>query len=151
MLFRWFRARRGEKAMGDGLPVATTFIAEGCELSGELRFGDSVRVDGRVEGDLRAEGSVIVGASADVHASVRAECVIVFGQVEGDIRARRKITLHKSSRVRGELQSAGITIEEGASFKGSIAIGDADGSAALPAGAALSAAVAQTDSGSDYR
>jgi cytoskeletal protein CcmA (bactofilin family) len=151
MALRWFRARHGEKALGDGLPVATTFIAEGCELSGELRFGDSVRVDGRVEGELRAEGTLIVGAAAEIHASLRAESVIVFGTVDGDIRARRKIVLHKSSRVRGELSSAGITIEEGANFKGSIAIGDDDAPAALPAGAPLSAAVTQTDPGSDYR
>jgi cytoskeletal protein CcmA (bactofilin family) len=145
MLFRWFRARRGEKPASDGLPAATTFIAEGCELSGELRFGDSVRVDGRVEGELRAEGIVIVGAAAEIHASVRAESVIVFGTIDGDIRARRKIVLHKSSRVRGELSSAGITIEEGASFKGSIAIGDDDASAPLLAPPTLAAAPGSTD------
>ncbi len=129
-MFGWRRKTRRLASGGDALPAASNFVAEGAELSGELRFRDSVRIDGRVEGDIRADGTVIVGASADIHASMRAECVIVFGQIEGDVRARRKIILHKSARVRGELQSAGITIEEGASFKGAIVIGDEE-----PAGA----------------
>lgn len=137
-MFGWRHRSRSIAIGGDALPSATNFVAQGAALSGELRFGDSVRVDGKIEGELRAEGTVIVGAAAEIHASVRAESVIVFGTIEGDIHARRKIVLHKSSRVRGELSSAGITIEEGASFKGSIAIGE-DGETVPPAGSLLQA------------
>ncbi len=145
MAFGWRQKARRSAAGADALPEASNYVAEGAELSGELRFRASVRLDGRVEGEVRADGTVIVGPSAEIHASVFAESVIVFGSVEGDIRARRKIALYKSSRVRGELSSAGITIEEGASFKGSIAIGDDEAPALLPAAAPPGAAQAPSD------
>jgi len=142
MALCWRRARRDETPTqtDSGLPATKTFVSEGCELSGELRFRDSVRIDGKIEGDMRVDGTVIAGETADIRASIRAECVIVFGQIEGDVRARRKIILHKTARVRGELQTAGITIEEGASFKGAIVIGEED----APASSSASASPALT-------
>ena len=43
--------------------------------------------------------------------------------VVGDIRVARRTLLHKSARVEGEIQTAGIVVEEGARFKGCILIG----------------------------
>lgn len=133
MTFPWLERRRErrriESGILDGTAQPSTFIEQGCELSGEMRFRDSVRIEGRAEGEIRAGGLVIVGESAEIQASVRAEAVVVHGSVDGDIRAKRKITLHKTARVAGELQSAGIVIEEGARFKGCIVIGEDEPSA----------------------
>jgi cytoskeletal protein CcmA (bactofilin family) len=133
MTFPWLRRRRDRRRIEDGTATPSTFIEQGCELTGEMRFRDSVRIEGRAEGEIRASGLVIVGESAEIIASVRAEAVIVYGSVDGDIRATRKITLHKTARVAGELQSAGIVIEEGARFKGCIVIGADDTAAISPA------------------
>lgn len=101
-----------------------TYIDAGSELVGQLRFRDSVRIDGRVEGEIHADKVVVVGESAVVAAAIHAESVVVHGSVEGDVRVRRKITLHKTARVTGEIQTAGIVVEEGARFRGCILIGD---------------------------
>lgn len=102
---------------------AATYLDAGCELSGELRFKESVRIDGRVEGEIHCAKTVHVGASADLVANIEAESVVISGAVAGDIVARRKITLHKTAAVQGDMKTAGIAIEEGARFKGSISIG----------------------------
>lgn len=132
MTFPWLRRKRERLRIDDGTATPATFIEQGCELTGEMRFRDSVRIEGRAEGEIRAGGLVIVGESAEIQASVRAEAVIVHGSVDGDIRAKRKITLHKTARVAGELQSAGIVIEEGARFKGCIVIGEDDAAPVSP-------------------
>ncbi len=103
--------------------AATTYIDSGCELAGTMRFQESVRVDGRVEGEIACQKTLVVGESGRVQARVESECVVIHGTFEGDIRARRKITLHRTARVTGDLSTAGITIEEGARFQGSIVIG----------------------------
>jgi cytoskeletal protein CcmA (bactofilin family) len=105
------------------LDQAQTFLDEGCELSGQLRFKDSVQIDGKIEGEIECAKSVIIGSPADIRASISAECVVISGAVTGDIAARRKITLHKTAHVTGDMRTAGIVIEEGARFKGSIVIG----------------------------
>lgn len=100
-----------------------TYIDQGCELVGQLRFRERVRIDGRVEGEIHAANSVVVGESGTILAGIEAESVEVWGTIEGDIQAQAQVTLHKSARVTGEIQTAGIVVEPGARFKGAILIG----------------------------
>ena len=118
------RRRSGkEPASAEGGGRFATYLDAGCELLGELRFADDVRIEGRVQGEIRAQKLVFVGEPATVDASIEAESVVAYGTVQGDIRARRTVTLHKDAHVEGEIQGAGIVVEEGARFKGCIIIG----------------------------
>ncbi len=108
-------------------PVARTVapptaIDAGTTLSGKLRCQDTIRIDGRVKGELRCDKSAIIGEGASVEASIRAEAVIICGEVKGDIVADRKITLQRTARVTGDLTTPGIVIEEGAKLEGRIVI-----------------------------
>ena len=101
----------------------TVYIDPGAELTGVLRSKGTVRIDGRVEGKIFCDQGVIVGASGRVLCSIDAETVLIAGQVEGNIEARHKITLSKTARVKGDLCTPGIVIEEGAKLRGRIMIG----------------------------
>lgn len=113
-----------EEALG-GAPqtMSETYLDAGSVLTGELRFAGNVRLDGRVEGQIHAGQAVIVGEHAEVDASIEADTLEVYGTVVGDIRVARRTVLHKSARVEGEIQTAGIVVEEGARFRGAILIG----------------------------
>lgn len=100
-----------------------TFLDQGSVLNGDLRFAENVRLEGRVEGQICAGKTVIVGEHAEIDASVEAETLEVYGTIVGDIRVSRRTILHKTARVEGEIQTAGIVVEEGARFKGCIVIG----------------------------
>ncbi len=118
------QVRQEGEAVGSGpRGTATTYIDESCELSGQLQFKDTVRIDGRVEGEIEGLSGVIIGKTGRIRAKIQSDTVVVQGTVEGDIFARSKITLHETARVEGELRSAGIIIEDGAQFTGRIAIG----------------------------
>jgi cytoskeletal protein CcmA (bactofilin family) len=103
--------------------VGDTYLDAGSVLTGELRFAGNVRLEGRVEGQIHAGQAVVVGEHAEIDASIEADSLEVFGTVVGDIRVARRTLLHKSARVEGEIQTAGIVVEEGARFKGCILIG----------------------------
>jgi len=129
MAFKDFRTRAEPAAKPeaprtpiDGTPDST-FLDEGCELSGRLSFRESVRIDGRVEGEIECKKTVVVGEAGRIQAQLSSDSVVVYGEVDGDIHARRKITLHKSARVSGDMSTAGIVIEEGARVEGRILIG----------------------------
>ena len=113
------QVRQEGEAVGSGpRGTATTYIDESCELSGQLQFKDTVRIDGRVEGEIEGPSGVIIGKTGRIRAKIQSDTVVVQGTVEGDIFARSKITLHETARVEGELRSAGIIIEDGAQFTG---------------------------------
>ena len=105
------------------VPQTATYIEEGCTLSGQLQFQSGVRIDGHIEGEVRARGTVVVGESGVVEASIFADMVVVLGDVEGDITAQTLVALHKGARVRSDISTAGIVVEPGSNFVGSIVIG----------------------------
>jgi cytoskeletal protein CcmA (bactofilin family) len=101
----------------------STSVDASSELEGRLRSKQTVRIDGRVKGEVECEKAVLVGESAKVSASIAADEVQIAGIVEGNITARRKITLQRTAVVKGDLTTPGIVIEEGAQLKGRIVIG----------------------------
>ena len=101
----------------------STSVDAATELEGTLRCKETLRIDGRIKGEVECEKAVLVGEGARVHASIAADEVQVAGTIKGDITARRKITLEKTAVVTGDLTTPGIVIEEGAKVKGRIVIG----------------------------
>ena len=132
----------GTGPRGDPKPAGpTVYIDPGAELTGKLRSKGTVRIDGRVQGEIHCDQGVIIGESGRVHSSIDAETALIAGQVEGNIVARHKITLSKTARVKGDLSTPGIVIEEGAKLRGRIVIGseqelEADAKAQVAAKAA---------------
>ncbi len=99
-----------------------TAIDAGTTLSGKLRCKETLRIDGRVKGEVRCDKTAIIGERASVEASIQAEAVIISGEVKGNVIARSKITLESTARVTGDLATPGIVIEEGAKLEGRIVI-----------------------------
>ena len=115
-------------------------IGASCEFSGTVQSPETIRIDGRVKGEVHCEQTVIVGESASIQAAIHAASIIISGEVNGDMSATSKITLKKTARVNGDLCTPGIVIEEGAKLEGRIVIGPDEQPAAPKQTAARSAA-----------
>jgi cytoskeletal protein CcmA (bactofilin family) len=102
----------------------STFLDASITFSGELRCGESLRIDGKIQGEIHCDETVVVGRPGVIHAKIEADSVVIAGEVHGDIDARRKITLESTARVIGDLCTPGIVIQEGAKLEGRIVIGD---------------------------
>ncbi len=101
----------------------TTAIDSTSEFIGKLRCKETLRIDGKLVGEIRCDKTVIIGEGALVEASIQADSVVVLGEVRGDVVAKRKITLERSARMTGDLSTPAIVIEEGASLLGQLMIG----------------------------
>jgi cytoskeletal protein CcmA (bactofilin family) len=106
----------------------TAFIDQGSEFSGKLSFKDTVRIDGRFEGEIKSENTLIVGETGRVFAQVKSGDVIVSGEVKGDIIATSRVTLHRTARVNGNITAVKLAIEEGAELNGQVTMGTATSS-----------------------
>ncbi len=112
-------------ALAEPLPEPVpsyTRLDEGCRFEGTIRSPGEVRLAGQMEGEVDAAHAVKVEEAGEVRATLTSAAVEVSGRVVGDISATGKITLHSSARVKGELLTRGIVIEEGAGLEGSIRI-----------------------------
>ncbi|MCP4004762.1 MAG: polymer-forming cytoskeletal protein [bacterium] len=105
---------------GGGVGALTAFIDQGSEFSGKLSFKDTVRIDGRFEGEITSENTLIVGETGHVQANITSETVIISGEVQGDIIASGQVSIHKTGCVLGDIQTASLLVEEGAQVNGRI-------------------------------
>ncbi|MCA9656496.1 MAG: polymer-forming cytoskeletal protein [Myxococcales bacterium] len=110
-------------------PEIITILGKGSAFDGKLTFEGKVRIDGEFSGEIRTDGTLVVGESAKVTAQIDASTVVIEGRVEGDIRATTLVELHGSAHVVGTLDSPSLEIQRGAVFDGRCSMKDRGGSA----------------------
>ena len=120
----------------------TAFIDQGSDFEGKLSFRDTVRIDGRFQGEITSENTLIVGESGEIDAKIRSQIVAISGSVEGDIVAAEKVVLHKTARVNGNIETPSLVMEEGAVLNGVIKMTSGSGSLKAIDGGAPKSAVA---------
>jgi cytoskeletal protein CcmA (bactofilin family) len=91
-------------------------------MKGEIRTREELVVEGEVEGLLESQSSITIGANGKVKANIRAREVAIFGAVKGNIEVSEKISIRGKGSLVGDIKTAGISIDDGAYFKGSIDI-----------------------------
>jgi len=100
-----------------------TVVGPSLTFKGELTGGEDLLISGQVEGTVNVQGhSVTIGPEGKVKAGIHASRVIVQGRVEGNIDVQERVEIHKTGHVVGDLTAPGISIEDGAYFKGKIEI-----------------------------
>ena len=96
----------------------STLIGKDAIIEGKVIVKQSVRVDGRIKGEMEATDTVTVGNTGEIEGNIRAKNVVVGGKVQGSLDAAGKVTLEASSILRGDLSASRLIIEEGAVFNG---------------------------------
>jgi len=91
-------------------------------IKGDIRSQEELFVDGDVEGTLESHSLLTVGPNGKVRANIKAREVIVFGSVRGNVECPEKVAIRDHGSVIGDIKTAGISIDDGAYFKGSIDI-----------------------------
>jgi cytoskeletal protein CcmA (bactofilin family) len=97
-------------------------IGSSMRIKGEIHAREELFVDGDVEGVVESESLLTVGPNGKVRASIKAREVVIFGSVHGNVEVSGKIAIRGQGSLIGNIKSAGIGIDDGAYFKGSIDI-----------------------------
>jgi cytoskeletal protein CcmA (bactofilin family) len=95
-----------------------TLLGRGSEFEGKLTFEGTVRVDGKLSGEIFSDDVLIVGEGAEVHAEIDIGLLIVQGTVVGNIRAKRAVEIHAPGRVKGDITTPSLQIDKGVIFEG---------------------------------
>jgi cytoskeletal protein CcmA (bactofilin family) len=96
----------------------TTLLGRGSEFEGKLTFEGTVRIDGKLSGEIFSEDVLVVGEGAQVNAEIDVGVIIVEGNVTGNIRAKRAVELHAPARVKGNIETPSLYIDKGVTFEG---------------------------------
>ena len=100
------------------LPAGPALIPAGCAYSGRVLFRGLARVEGRLEGEVSAEGRLEIGPRAEVEARIEVDELVVAGALAGEVIARERVQLLESARVCATLRTPRLGLEEGCRFEG---------------------------------
>ena len=103
-----------------------TIIGPGTEMEGNLHTSESIRVDGKIKGELRAE-SVVIGVGGVILGDVTANRVTVAGRIKGNVSAATSLDLLPKSQLLGDIQTNKLIIADGATFEGNCQMLKSDG------------------------
>ncbi len=90
-------------------------------VKGDLSGDEDLTIQGRVEGKIDfKQHNVTVGRKGRVKADLFGKSIHIEGEVKGNLYGADKIVIRSSGKVRGNISSPQVILEEGCRFKGSI-------------------------------
>ena len=104
--------------MGGFPKDVNAFIGKSSEFVGKLTFEGTVRIDGRVDGEIFSKGTLIIGPGADIKAKINVDVVIISGNIHGDIMARKRVELRAPAKLYGNIYTPSLVVEQGVIFEG---------------------------------
>jgi len=106
-------------AINDGPTDLRSFLGEGTDIIGEVKFTEIMRIDAGVSGTITSDsGTLLIMEKGRAKATIKAGIVEVSGIVEGTITAKTSVKIHPSGRVYGDIYTPALMIEHGALFDG---------------------------------
>jgi cytoskeletal protein CcmA (bactofilin family) len=98
-------------------------IGRNMLIIGKVQSSEDLYVDGEVRGSLDVQNCrLTIGPNGKATAGAKAREVDVMGRIDGDVETQEKISIRKGGQLVGDIKAAGIVIEDGAYFKGTIDI-----------------------------
>jgi len=133
-----------QKSMSATSEKFDTIIGKTTTIQGTLILRDSVRIDGKVLGNIEAAAdskiTVAVGPTGEIKGDITAHRVMVAGKVAGHIHAAERVEFQKDSVVQGDVSYGSIAVEHGAKLSGLIIQNQALDESASGAQAAIQSA-----------
>ena len=125
--------------------MVISIIGPGMTIVGDCETDGTVRVEGSVEGSIKAGKAVVIGKQGVVTGDVKTQDAVISGRVNGSLVAASRLELQATCRIDGEVHTRRMQLEEGAVLNGKVHMGQdvtgpgsrdasATGSASAPVG-----------------
>jgi cytoskeletal protein CcmA (bactofilin family) len=136
--------RKREPSKGDGEMAKETnsaqqardnvisIIGPGMRVVGDCETDGTLRIEGTVEGTVRAAKAVVIGKDGVVKGDVLTQDAIIGGRVTGAVVAESRLELQATSVVDGEVKARRIKLEEGGRLNGTVVTGELKPAAPAP-------------------
>ena len=95
-----------------------TLISQDTKINGIIEASGTIRIDGTVKGGIHKADGVIIGDTGIVEGDITSKGVSLAGKVTGNICSESILEMLPGSSLRGDIQTAQLSIAEGAHFDG---------------------------------
>jgi cytoskeletal protein CcmA (bactofilin family) len=101
-----------------------SIIGPGMKVVGDCETEGTLRIEGIVEGTVRAGKAVVVGKDGIVLGDIETQDAVIGGKVTGLVVAESRLELQATCEIDGEIRARRIKLEEGGLVNGNIQTGE---------------------------
>jgi len=96
------------------------YLGSDALFKGTLSFEGTVRIDGRFEGTVQTNDTLVIGETGDMQADIDVGILVCKGKLKGTVVASKKIEMHPASKITGNVKTPAVSIELGAVLDGQL-------------------------------
>ncbi|NEZ47467.1 polymer-forming cytoskeletal protein [Clostridium niameyense] len=96
-----------------------TVIGSDTSIEGDINSSETIKIDGKLIGDIEGKSQVIIGDLGLVQGNINAKDITISGKVEGNIICNNLIQIKSSGKVLGDIQTINLVVEDGGVVNGS--------------------------------
>src|SRR5688572_6125473 len=108
------------ETIGTPPEAVISIIGPGMKVIGDCITEGTVRVEGAVEGSVRAGKAVVIGKQGSVTGDVQTQDAVVSGRVSGTLVAESRLELQATCQIDGDVRTRRMQLEEGALLNGTV-------------------------------
>lgn len=97
-----------------------SMIASDLKVVGDLETDGVVKIEGQVDGTIRAATQVLVSQGALINGDIHTKEAIVGGEVKGVVHADERVEIQTTAVVNGDIVTKRIVVLEGGRVNGSV-------------------------------
>ena len=101
----------------------SNIIAKGTTLTGDLETFGNLRIEGKLNGNIKSKSKIACGQSSEVDGSIHAQNAEIAGHVTGTVEITETLLLKSSAVIEGDITVDKLIVESGAVFNGSCKMG----------------------------
>lgn len=102
-----------------GAPTSFNQIANGTVITGEIRTSGDIRIDGKLKGNISAQGRLVIGKTGEIVGDIICNNLDVEGNIVGNVKVAELMSLKETANIEGDIITKKLYIEPGAVFTGS--------------------------------
>jgi cytoskeletal protein CcmA (bactofilin family) len=108
------KLRKMAKSNDHSQNLRVNSIVEGTKLKGEINSPGNFRIDGEVDGDMKIDGKLIIGAKGLVKGTVTCKDAEIEGRFEGHLSVNGLLSLKSTSSITGDALFQRLMVADGA-------------------------------------
>jgi cytoskeletal protein CcmA (bactofilin family) len=98
-----------------------SFIGKNSEFTGDINTKGTIRVDGKLNGNVIADW-VLIGEKAQIKGNVNVGGLVVGGTVEGNVNAKEVAEIKQKGIIKGDIVTSKLLVIEGGILEGRISM-----------------------------
>ncbi|NJO01046.1 MAG: polymer-forming cytoskeletal protein [Bacteroidia bacterium] len=100
------------------LSSANTTVAKGAALTGDLETVGTIRIEGKIFGNVVSKSKTSLGESGYIEGNILAQNAEIAGEVKGIVKVVDVLTLKATAIIHGDIFCGKFVVEPGARFIG---------------------------------